>query len=103
MTQPLPPRRTRKPIDGPLFDRDRLVHQMDAYGLDALVLTSERSVFYLTGFNPIAHKADEPRPYALVLKRDALDDAVLAVADYYVSHFASQSTWVKDIRPVGCL
>ena len=100
MTQPLPSRRTRKPIDGPLFDRDRLLHQMDAYGLDALVLTSERSVFYLTGFNPIAHKADEPRPYALILKRDALDDAVLAVADYYISHFARQSIWVKDIRPV---
>jgi Xaa-Pro aminopeptidase len=56
-------------------------------------------VFYLTSFNGIAHKADEPRPYAVVFSRAAPEHPVMVVADYYLATFLSQPTWVSDIRP----
>jgi Xaa-Pro aminopeptidase len=56
------------------------------------------NLFYLSGLNPIAHKADEPRPYAVVISRHAPDAPVLIVADYYVGSLVSQPTWIEDIR-----
>lgn len=72
---------------------------MQARGLDGVVLTTPLNVFYLSGFNGIAHKADEPRPYALVLSRHAPEHPVLVLADYYLATFLSQPSWVRDIRP----
>ncbi len=57
------------------------------------------NVFYLTSFNGIAHKADEPRPYAVLLSRHAPEQPILVVADYYLATFLSQPSWVEDIRP----
>ena len=79
---------------------DRLLEMLELWNLDGLVLSSEKNVFYLSGFNPIAHKGDEPRPYALILSRFEPEYPILLVADYYLGHFASQPSWVKDIRPV---
>jgi hypothetical protein len=31
-------------------------------------VTAPWNVFYLTGFNGIAHKSDEPRPYAVIVR-----------------------------------
>ena len=56
-------------------------------------------MFYLTGFNAIAHKADEPRPYAVILSRHAPERPILVIADYYLATFLKQPTWVEDIRP----
>jgi Xaa-Pro aminopeptidase len=78
---------------------DRLLHAMEARGLDGIVVTTPLNVFYLTGFNPIAHKADEPRPYAVLLSRHAPEHPVLVVADYYLASFLGQPSWVEDIRP----
>lgn len=78
---------------------DRLWHAMETRGLDGIVSTQPLNVFYLTGFNPIAHKADEPRPYAVVLSRHAPEHPVLVVADYYLASFLGQPSWVEDIRP----
>src|SRR6185369_13584712 len=50
-------------------------------------------------FNGIAHKADEPRPYAAVLSRHAPDHPILVLADYYLATFLTQPSWVRDIRP----
>jgi hypothetical protein len=41
---------------------------MKARGLDGIVATAPWNVFYLTGFNGIAHKSDEPRPYAVIVR-----------------------------------
>jgi Xaa-Pro aminopeptidase len=41
---------------------DRLLHAMQARSLDGIVATTPWNVFYLTGFNGVAHKSDEPRP-----------------------------------------
>ena len=78
---------------------DRLLFALRARGLDGIVATLPYNVFYLTGFNAIAHKADEPRPYALVLSRHAPDRPILVIADYYLGTFLKQPTWVEDIRP----
>lgn len=68
-------------------------------GLDGIVASTPLNVFYLSGFNGIAHKADEPRPYAVVLSRHAPEHPILVIADYYLATFLAQPSWVRDIRP----
>jgi Xaa-Pro aminopeptidase len=94
---------TRAPAREPLPTRfcnlERLLAAMAARGLDGLVASTALNVYYLTGFNGIAHKSDEPRPYAVILARRAPAHPVLVVADYYLATFLAQPTWVEDIRP----
>src|SRR5712691_2284953 len=78
---------------------DRLLFALKARGVDGVVATGPLNVFYLTGFNAIAHKSDEPRPYAVILSRHAPAHPILVVADYYLATFLKQPTWVEDIRP----
>ena len=89
----------RKPLPERFCNLERLLDAMKARGLDGIVASTPLNVFYLSGFNGIAHKADEPRPYALVLSRHAPEHPILVVADYYLATFLSQPSWVKDIRP----
>src|SRR6516164_3029841 len=53
----------RVPLPKRFCNLDRLLHAMKARGLDGIVATAPWNVFYLTAFNGIAHKSDEPRPY----------------------------------------
>jgi Xaa-Pro aminopeptidase len=78
---------------------ERLLSAMAARGLDGIVASTPLNVFYLSGFNGIAHKADEPRPYALMLSRHAPEHPILVIADYYLATFLAQPSWVRDIRP----
>jgi len=78
---------------------DRLLFALQQRGLDDIVATLPYNVFYLSGFNGVAHKADEPRPYAVVLSRHRPDSPILIIADYYLATFLAQPTWVEDIRP----
>jgi Xaa-Pro dipeptidase len=89
----------RKPLPERFCNFPRLLTAMKAGELDGIVVSTPLNVFYLSGFNGIAHKADEPRPYALLLSRHAPDHPILVVADYYLATFLSQPTWVRDIRP----
>ena len=95
MTEPF----ARKPLPERFCNLERLLAGMKARGLDGIVASSPLNVFYLSGFNGIAHKADEPRPYALVLSRHAPEHPVLIIADYYLATFLAQPSWVRDIRP----
>ena len=94
MTTPI-----REPLPARFCNLDRLLHAMAARKLDGIVATTPQNVFYLTGFNAIAHKSDEPRPYAVVLSRHAPEHPVMVLADYYLATFLSQPTWIEDIRP----
>lgn len=85
--------------DRQLCNLDRLLHAMAARNLDGLVATSAQNLFYLTGVNAIAHKSDEPRPYAVVLSRHVPEQPVAVVADYYLATFLSRPGWVEDVRP----
>jgi Xaa-Pro aminopeptidase len=82
-----------------LCNLDRLLHALEARGLDGIVATLPLNVFYLTSFNGVAHKDDEPRPYAVVIARERPEHPVLVVADYYLATFLAQPTWIEDIRP----
>ena len=89
----------RKPLPERFCNLERLLEAMAARGLDGIVATTPLNVFYLSGFNGIAHKADEPRPYAVVLSRHAPEHPILVIADYYLATFLAQPSWVRDIRP----
>jgi Xaa-Pro aminopeptidase len=89
----------RAPLPKRFCNLDRLLYAMKARGLDGNVATTPWNVFYLTGFNAIAHKSDEPRPYAVILSRHMPEHPVLVVADYYLATFLKQPTWVEDVRP----
>lgn len=89
----------RKPLPERFCNLERLLAGMTARGLDGVVVSTPLNVFYLSGFNGIAHKADEPRPYAFLFSRHAPDHPILVLADYYLATFLVQPTWVRDIRP----
>jgi Xaa-Pro dipeptidase len=88
----------RRPLPR-LCNLDRRLHAMKARDLDGIVASLPYNVFYLTSFNGVAHKADEPRPYAVVLSRHAPEHPILVVADYYLATFLTQPTWIEDVRP----
>ena len=89
----------RTPLPKRLCNLDRLLHAMKARKLDAIVATQPNNVFYLSGFNGIAHKSDEPRPYAVIISLEAPEHPILVCADYYLATFLGQPTWIEDIRP----
>ena len=89
----------RAPLPKRFCNFDRLLHALKARGLDGIVATAPWNVFYLTGFNGIAHKSDEPRPYAVIVSRHAPEHPILVLADYYLAAFLKQPSWVEDIRP----
>jgi len=78
---------------------DRLLHALKARDLDGIVATTALNVYYLTSFNGVAHKSDEPRPYAVIISRHQPDHPILVIAEYYLASFLTQPSWVEDIRP----
>ena len=93
------PEFARQRLPERLCNLDRLLADMEARELDGLVVTTPLNVFWLTSFNGIAHKGDEPRPYVVVLARREPEHPVLVLADYYLTTPLYQPTWVQDIRP----
>lgn len=89
----------RQPLPKRLCNLDRVLHALEARGLDGIVATTPNNVFYLSGFNAIAHKSDEPRVAAVILSRHAPEHPILVVADYYLASFLAQESWIEDIRP----
>ena len=89
----------RKPLPKRFCNLDRVLHALEARGLDGIVATLPTNVFYLSGFNGIAHKSDEPRVCAVILSRHAPDHPIMVIADYYLATFLTQPTWIEDIRP----
>jgi Xaa-Pro aminopeptidase len=89
----------RTPLPKRFCNLDRALHALEARGLDGIVATTPNNVYYLSGFNGVAHKSDEPRVAAVLLSRHAPEHPVMVVADYYLATFLTQPTWVEDIRP----
>lgn len=89
----------RKPLPKRFCNLDRVLHALEVRGLDGIVATLPNNVFYLSGFNAIAHKSDEPRVCAVILSRHAPEHPIMVVADYYLATFLTQQTWIEDIRP----
>lgn len=98
VTQAEGPRFPRQQLPEKFCNLERLVDGMSRRKLDGIVVSTPYNVYYLSGFSGIAHKSDEPRPYAVVISRHAPDNPVLLLADYYVSSLMSQPTWITDVR-----
>lgn len=88
----------RKPMPRQFCNLDRLLFSLNERNLDGIIVGSAQNIYYLSGFSGIAHKSDEPRPYALILSRHLPDQAILIVADYYLSTVLMQPSWIEDIR-----
>src|SRR3546814_14586082 len=76
----------RIPLPKRFCNIERLWHALEARGLDGIVACQPHHVFYLTGFNPIAHKADEPRPDAGQLARHPPEPPILVFADHHLAN-----------------
>ena len=86
---------TRQVLPPLLCNIDRLIYAMEARGLDGIVASTPGNMFYLTGFNGIAHKSDEPRPYSVILARQNPDHPIVVIADYYLATFAANRSSIK--------
>ena len=71
----------RQPLTTRFCNLERLVDALEARGLDGIVATTPLNVFYLSGFNGIAHKSDEPRPYAVIVSRHTPEHPIMVIAD----------------------
>lgn len=101
---PKPPLKfERTPLPKQLCNVDRLVDAMKQRGLDGIVATTPLNVFYLASFNGVAHKGDEPRPYAVLISRHAPDHPIIVTADYYLATLLGQPSWIEDVRPYRSL
>ena len=89
----------RTPLPKRFCNLDRLLHAMEVRGLDGVVATQPNNVYYLTGFNGIAHKSDEPRPYAVDDLAPCAGASDPRCRRLLPSTFLAQPTWVEDIRP----
>ena len=89
----------RTPPPERLCNLQRLLQALESRGLDGIVATSALNVFYLSGFNAIAHKSNEPRPYAIILSRHQPEHPIAVVADYYLTPFLLHPGWIDDVRP----
>jgi len=89
----------RNPLPKRFCNFDRLVDTMEARSLDGIVASSVHNVFYLTGLNSTAYKADELRQFAMVISRREPEHPVFLMPDQYLTYFLHQPTWVEDIRP----
>lgn len=90
---------TRTELPPQICNIERLLHAMKVRDIDGLVVNTPLNMFYMTSFNGVAHKSDEPRPYTFVLSRHRPEHPIIVVADYYLANFLSQPSWVEDIRP----
>ena len=72
---------------------------MAARGLDGIVATQPLNVYYPSRFNGIAHKSDEPRPYAVVISSHAPARPILVIADFYLSTAAELAVPISAICP----
>ena len=84
---------------GPLCDLERLAHAMEARSIDGLVISTPLNVFYLSGFNPTAPKADEPPGVVVVISRHDLKHPILIAPDIFLSPFLDAPIWIDDLRP----
>jgi len=89
----------RSPLPEQICNLERLLYAMKVRDIDALVVNTPLNMYYMTSFNGIAHKADEPRPWAFILSRHQPGRPIVVIADYYLATFLQQPTWVEDIRP----
>jgi Xaa-Pro aminopeptidase len=78
---------------------------MERRGLDGLVAYLRPNVLYLSSFAPPSGASvHETNGYAaVVVSRHAPEHPIIVVAEFDLPYFASQPSWIRDIRPFATL
>ncbi|MFN0071330.1 MAG: M24 family metallopeptidase [Chloroflexota bacterium] len=99
------PRFKRPILPERLCNLDRLLATMEQRGLDGVVAYLRPNVLYLSSFAPPSGASvHETNGYAaVVISRHAPHHPVIVVAEFDLPYFASQPSWIKDVRPFATL
>lgn len=82
-----------------LFNRERALAKMDQYGLDALVASSARNVYYASGFwTRISEWGFQENQAAVIVPRDPAKPATLVVPEFAIAGLLETPTWVPQVR-----
>ena len=87
-----------------LFNRSRALDTMDRLGLDALVASAARNVYYASGFWTRISEWGFQEPQAtVVIPRDPAKPATLIVPEFSVAGLLETPTWIPQVRVVEFL
>jgi len=96
---------SRTPLPERLCNLGRLIDTMAERGMDGIVSYLRPNVFYLSGFAPPASASvQETNGYAaVVISRHEPEHPVIVMAEFDLTHFLGQPSWVRDVRPYATL
>jgi Xaa-Pro dipeptidase len=102
---PLPAEFEPAPLPERLCNLGRLIDTMAQRGVDGIVSYLRPNVFYLSGFAPPASASvQETNGYAaVVISRHDPEHPVIVLAEFDLTHFLQQPSWVRDARPYATL
>jgi Xaa-Pro aminopeptidase len=82
-----------------LFNRERALQTMDRLGLDALVASAPRNVYYASGFwTRISEWGFQENQAAVIVPRDPAKPAILVVPEFAISGLIETPTWIPQVR-----
>ena len=82
-----------------LFNRDRALKKMDAAGLDAVVASAPRNVYYASGFwTRISEWGFAENSAAVIIPRDPAKPAILVVPEFAIAGLLESPTWIPQVR-----
>ena len=82
-----------------LFNQDRALRKMDDAGLDALVASVPRNVYYASGFwTRISEWGFQENQAAVIIPRDPSKPAILVVPEFALAGLLESPTWIPQVR-----
>ena len=82
-----------------LFNHERALRTMDRLGLDALVASAARNVYYASGFwTRISEWGFQEPQASVVIPRDPAKQPVLVIPEFSVSGLLETPTWIPRVR-----
>jgi Xaa-Pro aminopeptidase len=95
----------RPVLPAQLCNLERLLDTLERRGLDGMVAYLRPNVLYLSSFAPPSGASvHETNGYAaVVISRHAPEHPIIVVAEFDLPYFASQPSWIRDIRPFATL
>lgn len=82
-----------------LFNQERALRKMDQAGLDALVASVPRNVYYASGFwTRISEWGFQENQAAVVIPRDPAKTPILVVPEFALAGLLESPTWIPRVR-----
>lgn len=82
-----------------LFNHERALQTMDRLGLDALVASAPRNVYYASGFwTRISEWGFQENQAAVIVPRDPAKPAILIVPEFAIGGLLETPTWIPQVR-----